>query len=89
MRSCITAFFAALCLHASAQNATRDRDGNYHATAKAAAPTHDSTTTWTFTDREGKVFPVYVTAKGYPYVWRISKRGGAYRYYIRTEGKGK
>lgn len=39
----------------------------------------------TYTDRSGKVYPVYLSKKGKPFVFKISQKSGKqYRYYLYT-----
>ena len=78
--------FAALlwATSATAQNVTVDSNGNFHAVAAASKP--PIPTVYTYTDNKGKVWPVFVTEKGIPYVIRTSaKTGKEYRYYLKTE----
>ena len=75
--------FAALAilfaLTAGAQNVTRDSQGNYTAIADSAM-----TTPYTYTDKAGKVWPVYATSEGKHYILKTSaKSGKQYRYYLK------
>lgn len=74
---------------ANAQNVTRDKDGNFHAitTERQAAP-HDSTTSYTYTDKWGKTWPVYKGRKGGLYVWYPNAKGTMRKVYLRTEAEG-
>jgi hypothetical protein len=62
---------------------TIDSEGNYHA-IKSEVASHDSTTTKTFTDQNGKAHPVYKGKKGAYYICRISKAGNYYRQYLHS-----
>lgn len=70
----------------SKPNVTITADGNYiakAATTKAATPATNSGKT--YTDKDGKVFPVYVSSKGAMFINKVSKKTGKeYRYYLRT-----
>jgi hypothetical protein len=73
---------------AHGQTVTRDASGNFSATGRTAQAAHDSTTVFTFTDANGKIFPVYVGSKGSFYVARVSgKTGKFYRQYLPKEDK--
>ena len=60
----------------------RDDQGNFFS-ASAAKAVHDSTTTYTYTNAKGVVYPVYVGRKGGNYVWITSKNGNLYRKYLK------
>jgi hypothetical protein len=81
----IIALLLLLAATAFGQNAVRSDDGNFQSAAKVKAMA-DSTTTYTYTDAKGEVFPVYVGGKGAFYVGRTSKKTGKYyRFYLKTE----
>lgn len=87
-KAILTLTFTALVFAACGQ-VTRDNNGNFVQAAKTVQ-SHDSLTTFTFTDKNGKTEPVFVGKKGGYYVPRISKRnGGYYRRYLSTETKKK
>ena len=69
----------------SAQTVTRDAGGNFQEMTRSHAQ-HDSTTTWTYTNKAGAVTPVYQGAKGGLYVWAVSAKGNPYRKYLRVGG---
>lgn len=69
-----------------AQNVVRDANGNFLPVQKAK--TEAQQTQYTFTTKQGEIFPVYVSENGKYYVIRVSKKTGKeYRYYLTTEGK--
>ena len=75
---------ALLWATATTAQTTRDAAGNFHATVDTA----QTTTPYTYTDNKGKVWPVFVTAKGAHYIQRTSaKTGKAYRQYLKTEAQ--
>jgi hypothetical protein len=80
----IIALLLLLAATAFGQNVQRDVSGNFTAMSKVKA-SHDSTTTYTFTDSKGTVHPVYKGGKGAFYVVKVSKSGNFYRYYLKTE----
>lgn len=89
MKKIITALLL-LCLTTGikAQNAQRTKDGNFVAlTATPKGKDAGKDTGKTFTDRDGKKYPVFESAKGKLYYIRTSKNGNEYRAYIRTETK--
>ena len=75
-----------IAANCDAQNVTRDAAGNYTASPSAASTERDSITGLSYTDAQGKVYPVYVGGKGSHYVCRVSKKSGKfYRQYLKTE----
>lgn len=71
-------------------NVTVTADGNFVAIPKAATTETAEKTDKTYTDREGKVYPVYRTKKGKHFVMRVSKKtGNPYRYYLELPGERK
>jgi hypothetical protein len=81
MKTLLTIAALLLTLTASAQTATKDANGNYHA-AHRADTTSNKPTGKTFTDNKGKVYPVYESSRGKLYYIRISKTGNQYKAYI-------
>jgi opacity protein-like surface antigen len=81
----VLAFTALLIASATiAQNVTQDASGNYRA-ATVSYSAHDSTTTKTFTDTDGTVYPVFVGRKGGIYVWKQNSEGIRKKYYLHTK----
>jgi len=75
-----------IAANCDAQNVTRDAQGNYTAAPSEARTERDSVTGLSYTDAQGKIFPVYKGAKGSHYVCRVSKKSGKfYRQYLKTE----
>jgi len=72
---------------ANAQAVTRSSNGNFSATqGKGTTAAKDSTTTYTYTDANGKREPVYVGGKGSFYVARVAKKSGNYyRKYLKED----
>jgi len=87
----ITTIFIFLLLISStttAQNATKDKDGNFYALAAPERPKDTGKETGkTFTDRDGKKYAVLESAKGKLFYIRTSKTGNSYKVYIKTESK--
>lgn len=82
----VAATIAASILTADGQTVTRDAQGNYTAAPKAEAAKRDSITKLTFTDAQGKLWPVYIGGKGSHYVCRVSKKSGKfYRQYLKED----
>lgn len=82
----VAATIAASILTADGQTVTRDKAGNYTAAPKAQEAKRDSVTSITYTDAAGKIWPVFVGAKGSHYVARVSKKSGKYyRQYLKEE----
>lgn len=72
----------------SKPNVTVTADGNFVAIPKAATTETAEKTDKTYTDREGKVYPVYRTKKGKHFVMRVSKKtGNPYKYYLELPGE--
>lgn len=85
----ITAILILLYLNTGikAQNATQGKDGNFYALTTSSKDAGTATGK-TFTDREGKKYPVLETSKGKFFYLRISKKTNTeYRAYIKTETK--
>lgn len=70
-------------LTVSAQNAKADGSGNYVAVSAAKAPAKN--TGKTFTDTQGKKYPVYESARGKLYYMRTSKAGKEYKVYLKVD----
>ena len=61
-------------------------DGNFKALARSTSAATAETTGKTYTDRTGKVYPVYKTAKGRYFINKVSgKTGKTYKYYLVTK----
>lgn len=71
-------------LAVSAQKVAIGKDGNYYS-EKSSVVFKDTITGKTFTDEQGKVFPVFKGRKGGLYVWKTSKKGVKYQAYLRTK----
>lgn len=76
-----------IAANCDAQNVTRDAAGNYSAAERSETKAErDSVTGLSYTDAQGKVYSVYVGAKGSHYVCRVSKKSGKfYRQYLKSE----
>lgn len=71
---------------AAKQNVEVTADGNFKAIQRATSATTAEPTDKTYTDRTGKVYPVYKTDKGRYFVNKVSgKTGKEYRYYLVTK----
>lgn len=85
MKKIITVLAIVLCAFtATAQNATKDAAGNYTAVKHTSVKPAVKSTGKTFTDVNGKVYPVYESAKGKLYYVRTSKSGNEYKVYIKV-----
>lgn len=63
-------------------------NGNYEAVKTERKQSEAKPTGKTFTDQRGKVYPVYVSAKGKLFCIKTSqKTGQTYNYYLQTEAK--
>lgn len=46
----------------------------------------DAKTPYTWKDKDGKIYPIYITKKGASYIKRVSKKTGKeYKYYLSKE----
>lgn len=72
-----------LGITASQAQVVKDDQGNYLSKAASVAA-HDSSTTLTYTNAKGMVYPVYEGRKGGHYVWVTSRDGNVYRKYLRA-----
>lgn len=82
LKTLITIGSLLLCLTASAQHVTKDKNGNY-TIAKRSDTTANKPTGHTITDRDGKVHPVYISVRGKLFWLRTSKAGNVYKCYIK------
>jgi hypothetical protein len=65
-----------------AQKVTKDENGNYIA-AVSKRGGQPKETGKTYTDKQGKVYPVYTNDKGRLFCIKVSKKTGKeYRYYL-------
>lgn len=90
--------FMALATFATAQAATNapkkaakpnvemTADGNFKALQRSTSAATAEQTGKTYTDRQGKVYPVYKTGKGKYFINKVSgKTGKEYKYYLVTK----
>lgn len=72
-------------LFLSAQNARRNKDGNFTAIER----TKDSTSTGRTIETEKGQFPVFSTSTGKLFYCTVSKTGKYFRKYLKVEGENK
>lgn len=61
------------------------RNGNTFETVQTSSQT-DVQTPYTWKDKDGKTYPIYISKKGACYIKRISKKTGKeYKYYLPKE----
>lgn len=59
------------------------RQGDTFKVEKSASISNDTQTKYTWEDKEGDKYPIFITKKGACYVKRISKKTGKeYKYYL-------
>lgn len=59
------------------------RDGDNFKVEKTTSVNQDTKTKYTWEDKEGNKYPIFITKKGACYVLRISKKTGKeYKYYL-------
>lgn len=62
------------------------RDGDTFKVEKTISVNQDTKTKYTWEDKEGNKYPIYITKRGACYVLRISKKTSKeYRYYLPKE----
>ena len=62
------------------------REGNTFKVEKTATTSSDTQTKYTWQDKEGNKYPIYITKRGACYVLRVSKKTSKeYRYYLPKE----
>lgn len=62
------------------------RDGDTFKVEKTTSVNQDTKTKYTWEDKEGNKYPIYITKKGACYVIRVSKKTGKeYKYYLPKE----
>ena len=62
------------------------RNGDTFKVEKAASVNQDRLTGYTWEDKDGNLYPIYITKKGACYILRISKKTGKeYKYYLPKE----
>ena len=67
------------CMHAQAQNVVR-KGNNFTVVSKKSEVTK---TNYTYTDRSGITYPIYISSKGKAFIIKTSKKTGKkYRQYI-------
>ena len=79
----LTIIVFGLIANAKAQSIVKDAKGNY--TQLSSQKTTVSTakqTGKTFTDKSGKIYPIYESKNGKLFVIRISKNGNKYNMYL-------
>lgn len=86
MKKAIILLLSLVAMEAAGQNVQQTPDGNFKALPRQEQELKP--TGQTFTDNDGKVYPVYTTSRGSLFVIRTSKKTGKeYRYYLQTEAK--
>ena len=83
MKTFILIAVLSFSLMVSAQNVVKNGNQFEQITKSKTVANKDSITAYTFKDKKGTVYPVYKSAKGKLYVWKISKKGNKYRYYLK------
>lgn len=59
------------------------REGDTFKVEKTATTSSDTQTKYTWQDKEGNKYPIFITKKGACYVKRVSKKTGKeYKYYL-------
>lgn len=77
----IAALFLTATVHG--QTATKDAQGNYHAAIRTDTASNKPTGK-TFTDKDGKVYPLFLSAHGRLFYMRTSRNGNVYKAYIKV-----
>jgi len=76
----ICLILATFCL---VSNAEVTRQGDTFKVEKSSTASNDTQTKYTWEDKEGNKYPIFVTKKGACYVKRVSKKTGKeYKYYL-------
>ena len=72
-----------LIANARAQGIVKDAKGNYtQVSAQKTTVSAAKKTDKTFTDKSGKIYPIYESKNGKLFVIRISKNGNNYNMYL-------
>ena len=59
------------------------RNGNTFRVENTTSVNKDTKTKYTWEDKDGNIYPIYITKKGACYILRISKKTGKeYKYYL-------
>lgn len=83
-RIILLAFILGLFSPSIGQNVKKTVDGNYMAISTAKTKDNGKTTGKTYTDSKGKVYPVFITAKGKLFVNKTSpKTNKNYKQYLK------
>lgn len=62
------------------------RNGDNFKVEKTASVNQDTKTNYTWEDKDGNIFPIFITKKGACYILRTSKKTGKeYKYYLPKE----
>lgn len=62
------------------------REGNTFKVEKTASGNKDQQTPYTWQDKEGKTYPIFITKNGACYIIKVSKKTGKeYKYYLPKE----
>lgn len=79
----ICLLLAMFCL---VSNAEITRSGDTFKVEQTSSISNDTQTKYTWEDKEGNKYPIFVTKKGACYVKRVSKKTGKeYKYYLPKE----
>jgi len=61
------------------------KDGNFVAVTSTKIAFTDTITGKTYTDSKGVVYPVYTSKNEKLYVWKTSRNGNLYKFYLKPE----
>jgi hypothetical protein len=61
------------------------REGKTFVQAQTSTSSNDTQTEYTWKDKQGVEYPIFITKNGRCYVNRISKKGNTYKYYLPKE----
>jgi hypothetical protein len=76
----------AILLGSFAGNAEVKREGNTFKTEQTSSASTGTQTKYTWQDKEGTEYPIFITKKGACYVNKVSKKTGKeYKYYLPKE----
>jgi hypothetical protein len=61
------------------------KDGNFVAVTSTKIAFTDTITDKTYTDSKGTVYPVYKSKNEKLYIWKTSRNGNLYKFYLKPE----
>ena len=86
MKKIIICVLSMMMASASVMNAEVRREGNtFTQVSESKQKAEPTATTYKYTTKDGKEYPIYLSKNGRAYILRVSAKGNEYRQYLGEE----